>query len=45
MLKGRNMNWNVYYEMLALKKNEKDKLKGYCKFSQTYGEDWVINLE
>lgn len=39
MLKGRNMNWNVYYEMLALKRTEKDKLKGYCKFSQTYGED------
>lgn len=44
MLKGRNMNWNVYYEMLALKKNEKDKLKEYCKFSQTYADDWFLKI-
>jgi hypothetical protein len=37
MMKGRNLHWNVYYDMLALSVNEKNKLKGICKFSETYG--------
>lgn len=37
MMKGRNLHWNVYYDMLALSANEKRKVKEICKFGQTYG--------
>jgi hypothetical protein len=37
MLKGRNLHWNVYYDMLALSVSEKKKLKGICKFTSTFG--------
>ncbi len=36
MLKGRNLHWNVYYDMLALSANEKKKLRG-VKFTSTFG--------
>lgn len=39
MMKGRNLHWNVYYDMLALSSQEKSKLATVCKFSQTYGID------
>jgi hypothetical protein len=37
MLRGRNLHWNVYYDMLALSTAEKQKLKGTCKFTTTFG--------
>ena len=37
MMKGRNLHWNVYYDMLALSSSEKDKLKSICKFPSTFG--------
>jgi hypothetical protein len=37
MMKGRNLHWNVYYDMLALSASERQKLKGLCKFSSTFG--------
>jgi len=40
MLKGRNLHWNVYYDMLALSTNEKKKLKAICKFPSTFGIVW-----
>jgi hypothetical protein len=40
MLKYKGLHWNVYYEMLALSKNQKERLKG-CKssFVEIYGTD------
>jgi hypothetical protein len=37
MIKGRNLNWNVYYDILALSSSEKAKLKGMCKFPTKFG--------
>ena len=37
MIKGRNLNWNVYYDILALSSNEKNKLKTLCKFPSKFG--------
>ena len=42
MIKGRNLHWNVYYDMLALSANEKRKVREICKFGQTYGIAWLI---
>jgi len=44
MMKGRNLHWNVYYDMLALSANEKQKLKGTCKFTSTFGIAWSDNV-
>lgn len=37
MVKGRNLNWNVYYELLALGPRERQRLKGTDKFEIAYG--------
>jgi hypothetical protein len=37
MLRGKSMNWNVYYDMLALSTRERKKLKGSSKFEADYG--------
>lgn len=38
MLRNKGLHWNVYYEMLALSKTEKERLRGAnSSFADTYG--------
>lgn len=40
MLKNKGLHWNVYYEMLALSRAEKDRIKdSNSAFVSTYGVD------
>lgn len=38
MMRNKGLHWNVYYEMLALSKLEKERIKGSnSTFITTYG--------